>query len=158
MTVDGVDLSTIGLITLAGIPYTWKFLWSPAMDRFVPPFLGRRRGWLLITQLALVASIAAMAMMSPRDQTWLLGVLALATAFISASQDIVFDAYRTDIARPEERGLAGALTVAGYRVAMLVSGALALVFAAGSGSMPALGWRNTYLLMAALMGVGILAT
>jgi len=158
MTVEGVDLTTIGIVTLAGVPYTWKFLWAPAMDRFVPPFLGRRRGWLLVTQVALAVSIAAMAMMSPRDHTWLLGALALATAFISASQDIVFDAYRTDIARPEERGLAGALTVAGYRVAMLVSGALALVFAAGSGAIPPLGWRNTYLLMAGLMGVGILAT
>ena len=158
MTVEGVDLTTIGIVTLAGVPYTWKFLWAPAMDRFVPPFLGRRRGWLVITQLALAASIAAMAMMSPRSQTGLLGTLALLTAFLSASQDIVFDAYRTDIARPEERGLAGALTVAGYRVAMLVSGALALVFAAGSGAIPALGWRNTYLLMAALMGVGVLAT
>lgn len=158
MTVEGVDLTTIGIVTLAGVPYTWKFLWAPAMDRFVPPFLGRRRGWLIITQVALAIAIAAMAMMSPRDQAWTLGTLALVTAFLSASQDIVYDAYRTDIARPEERGLAGALTVAGYRVAMLVSGALALVFAAGSGAIPALGWRNTYLLMAALMGVGIVAT
>jgi MFS transporter, PAT family, beta-lactamase induction signal transducer AmpG len=158
MTVEGVDLSTIGLITLAGIPYTWKFLWSPAMDRFVPPFLGRRRGWLVVTQLVLAASIAAMATLSPRSDTALLASIALFTAFASASQDIVFDAYRTDIAKPEERGLAGALTVAGYRVAMLVSGALALVFAAGSGRIPALGWRDTYFLMAALMAVGILAT
>ena len=158
MTVEGVDLSTIGVITLAGIPYTWKFLWAPAMDRFVPPFLGRRRGWLLITQLALAACIAAMATLSARDDTWLLAGLALFTAFVSASQDIAYDAYRTDIARPEERGLAGALTVAGYRMAMLVSGALALVFVAGSGWLPALGWRGSYFLMAALMGVGILAT
>jgi PAT family beta-lactamase induction signal transducer AmpG len=158
MTVEGVDLSTIGLITLAGIPYTWKFLWSPAMDRFVPPFLGRRRGWLVVTQLVLAASIAAMATLSPRSDTALLASIALFTAFASASQDIVFDAYRTDVAKPEERGLAGALTVAGYRVAMLVSGALALVFAAGSGRIPALGWRDTYFLMAALMAVGILAT
>jgi len=158
MTVEGVDLTTIGIVTLAGVPYTWKFLWAPAMDRFVPPFLGRRRGWLLITQVALALAIAAMAMMSPRETPWLLGTLALVTAFLSASQDIVFDAYRTDIARPEERGLAGALTVAGYRAAMLVSGALALVFAAGSGAIPALGWRNTYFLMAALMAVGVVAT
>ena len=158
MTVEGVDLSTIGIVTLAGVPYTWKFLWAPAMDRFVPPFLGRRRGWLLITQLGLAGSIAAMAMLSARNDTWLLGVLALFTAFVSASQDVVFDAYRTDIARAEERGLASALTVAGYRLGMLVSGALALVFAAGSGAIPALGWRGTYLLMAALMGVGVVAT
>lgn len=158
MTVDGVDLSTIGAFTLVGIPYTWKFLWAPAMDRFVPPFLGRRRGWLVVTQLALAAAIAAMAVTSPRQDTALLAVLALVTAFLSASQDIVFDAYRTDIAKPEERGLAGALTVVGYRAAMLVSGALALVIVAGSGWIPALGWRNTYLLMAALMALGVLAT
>jgi len=158
MTVEGVNLSTIGMFTLVGIPYTWKFLWSPAMDRFVPPFLGRRRGWLLVTQLVLAASIATMATLSPRSDTVLLGAVALFTAFASASQDIVFDAYRTDIARPEERGLAGALTVVGYRIAMLVSGALALVLAAGSGWIPALGWRTTYLVMAALMAIGVLAT
>jgi PAT family beta-lactamase induction signal transducer AmpG len=111
-----------------------------------------------VTQVALAVSIAAMAMMSPREQTWLLGALALATAFISASQDIVFDAYRTDIARPEERGLAGALTVAGYRIGMLASGALALVLVAGSGWIPGIGWRGSYLFMAGLMGVGVLAT
>jgi MFS transporter, PAT family, beta-lactamase induction signal transducer AmpG len=158
MTVEGVDLSTIGMVTLAGIPYTWKFLWAPAMDRYVPPFLGRRRGWLLVTQLILAGAIAGMATLSPRSDAVLLGAVALFTAFASASQDIVFDAYRTDIARPEERGLAGALTVAGYRIGMLASGALALVFAAGSGWIPSLGWRGTYLLMAALMGVGIVAT
>ncbi len=158
MTVDGVDLSTIGIFTLVGIPYTWKFLWAPAMDRFVPPLLGRRRGWLLVTQLVLAAAIAAMATLSPRQDTALLAALALFTAFASASQDIVFDAYRTDVAKPEERGLAGALTVVGYRAAMLVSGALALVIVAGSGWIPALGWRNTYFLMAALMAVGVVAT
>jgi MFS transporter, PAT family, beta-lactamase induction signal transducer AmpG len=158
MTVDGVDLSTIGLITLVGIPYTWKFLWSPAMDRFVPPFLGRRRGWLLVTQVALAGGIAAMAMLSPRSDMALLAFVALVVAFTSASQDIVYDAYRTDITTAENRGLAAALLVVGYRTAMLVSGALALVLAAGSGWIPALGWRDTYLLMAALMAVGIFAT
>jgi PAT family beta-lactamase induction signal transducer AmpG len=158
MTMDGVNLSTIGFFTLAGMPYTWKFLWAPAMDRFIPPFLGRRRGWLVVTQLVLAASIAAMATLSPHAQTGTLAALALFTAFASASQDIVFDAYRTDIAKPQERGLAGALTVVGYRAAMLVSGALALVIVAGDGWIPAIGWRSTYLVMAALMAVGVLAT
>ena len=158
MTVDGVDLSTIGLFTLVGIPYTWKFLWSPVMDRFVPPFLGRRRGWLLVTQLALVAGIAGMAALSPRTQLGPLAALAVFVAFASASQDIVVDAYRTDIAPAEERGLAGALSVVGYRIAMLVSGALALVLVAGSSWIEALGWPRTYVTMAALMGVGIAAT
>lgn len=158
MTIDGVDLSTIGIFTLVGIPYTWKFLWAPAMDRFVPPFLGRRRGWLLVTQLALAAGVAAMAFFAPSEHLGMLAALALFVAFASASQDIVVDAYRTDIARPEERGIAGALGVVGYRIAMLVSGAAALVLAGGSGALPPLGWRATYLVMAACMAVGVLAT
>jgi PAT family beta-lactamase induction signal transducer AmpG len=158
LTVEGVDLATIGFFTLVGIPYTWKFLWSPAMDRFVPPFLGRRRGWLVITQVALMAGIAAIATLSPREDLALLALLAVFVAFASASQDIVFDAYRTDIARREQRGIAGALTVVGYRSAMLVSGALALVLVAGSGWIAGIGWRNTYLVMAALMGIGLAAT
>ena len=158
MTVDGVDLSTIGVFTLVGIPYTWKFLWSPFMDRYVPPFLGRRRGWLLVTQLALAGGIAAMAFLAPREHLGALAALALFVAFASASQDIVVDAYRTDIAPAEQRGLAGALSVVGYRIAMLVSGALALVLVAGGAWAAALGWRETYLLMAAFMGVGVAAT
>jgi PAT family beta-lactamase induction signal transducer AmpG len=158
MTVEGVDLATIGIFTLVGIPYTWKFLWSPFMDRFVPPFLGRRRGWLVVTQLALAALIASMAFASPKaDLAWL-ALLAVLVTFASASQDIVFDAYRTDIAAPEQRGLAAAFTVVGYRVAMLTSGAAALVLVAGSGFIPALGWQNTYLVMAGLMGLGAVAT
>lgn len=157
MTVEGVDLSTIGIFTLVGLPYVWKFLWAPAMDRFVPPFLGRRRGWLVLTQLALAAGIAAMAFLSPRSDLAAIAWLALFVAFASASQDIVVDAYRTDVVSREERGLAGALGVVGYRLAMLVSGALALALVAGSGWIPALGWRNTYLLMAVLMAVGVIA-
>ena len=157
MTVEGVDLSTIGAFTLVGIPYVWKFLWAPAMDRFVPPFLGRRRGWLVLTQLTIALGIAAMAFQSPRADLALVAWLALFVAFASASQDIVVDAYRTDVVTREQRGIAGALGVAGYRVAMLVSGALALVLVGGSGVIPALGWRNTYLIMAALMAIGVLA-
>jgi len=157
MTVEGLDLSTIGIFTLVGIPYTWKFLWAPAMDRFVPPFLGRRRGWLVVTQLALVAGIACMALLSPRTDAFLLAWLALIVAFASASQDVVVDAYRTDVIDRERRGIAGALSVVGYRVAMLASGALALVLVGGSAWLPALGWQGTYLLMAALMAVGLLA-
>ena len=159
VTVEGVDLATIGLLTLVGIPYTWKFLWAPLMDRYVPPLLGRRRGWLVITQLALAAGIGAMAFCSPRSEIAVLAALAVFVAFASASQDIVFDAYRTDIAKPEQRGLAAALTVAGYRVAMLTSGALALLLVAGTtGFLPALSWKATYLTMAALMGACILVT
>ena len=159
VTVEGVDLATIGLLTLVGIPYTWKFLWAPLIDRYVPPFLGRRRGWLVITQLALVAGISAMAMCSPKTEIALLATLALFVAFASASQDIVFDAYRTDIAKKEQRGLAAALTVVGYRLAMLTSGALALLLVAGTtGFLPALSWKATYLVMAGLMAACIVAT
>jgi PAT family beta-lactamase induction signal transducer AmpG len=158
MTVEGVDLSTIGVFTLVGIPYTWKFVWAPAMDRFVPPFLGRRRGWLLVTQAALALGLAFMATLTPRNDLALLAVLALFVAFASASQDIVVDAYKVDISPPAERGLAGAMGVVGYRIAMLVSGALALVLVAGSDWLPALGWHRMYLAMAALMGVGVVAT
>ena len=157
MTVEGVSLATIGLITLIGVPYTWKFLWAPTMDRFVPPFLGRRRGWIVITQLGIMAGLAAMATSSPRTDVLLISLLALVVAFLSASQDIAVDAYRTDIATPEQRGMIAALNVLGYRLAMLTSGALALVLAAGSGWISGLGWQNTYLLMAALMGIGIVA-
>ncbi len=158
MTVEGVDLSTIGIFTLVGLPYTWKFLWAPAMDRFVPPFLGRRRGWLLITQLALIAGICAMAVLTPREDLALLACVAVFVAFASASQDIAFDAFRTDGTTREQRGLAGAFTVVGYRIAMLVSGALALVLVAGSALVPGIGWRNTYLVMAGLMSIGLVAT
>ena len=158
MTVEGVSLATIGIFTLVGLPYTWKFLWAPLMDRFVPPFLGRRRGWLLVTQLALAGSLVGLSALSPRTDLAMIAALAVFVAFASASQDIVVDAYRTDISTPEERGIAGALNVVGYRVAMLVSGALALVLVGGSGLIPALGWPNVYLLMAMLMGLGIVAT
>jgi PAT family beta-lactamase induction signal transducer AmpG len=158
VTVEGVDLATIGLLTLVGIPYTWKFLWAPLIDRYVPPFLGRRRGWLAITQLGLAAGIAAMAMCSPRKEIGFLAMLAVFVAFASASQDIVFDAYRTDIAKKEQRGLAAALTVVGYRIAMLTSGALALLLVAGTDFLPKLSWQGTYLAMAAIMTLCVLAT
>ncbi len=158
LTVEGIDLATIGMLTLVGIPYTWKFLWAPLLDRYVPPFLGRRRGWLLLMQLVLAAGIAAMAFCSPKTDIVPLAALALFVAFASASQDIVFDAYRTDIAKPEQRGVAAAMTVMGYRLAMLTSGALALVLVAGTGWFRGLSWSETYLLMAVLMALCMFVT
>lgn len=152
MTVAGVDLRTIGIFTLVGLPYTWKFLWSPLMDRFVPPFLGRRRGWILAAQLSLALGIAAMGAVSPENAPYALAAMAVLVAFGSASQDIVFDAYRTDVLREKERGVGAAVSVLGYRVAMLVSGALALILS------DQIGWQNTYWLMAGLMLVGMAAT
>ncbi len=152
MTVAGVDLRTIGVFALVGLPYTLKFFWAPVMDRFVPPWLGRRRGWILITQLALVAGIAAMAFSSPQQDSLWLATLALIVAFSSASQDIVIDAYRTDVLKEQERGVGAGLFVMGYRIAWLVSGAFALILS------DRIGWHNTYILMACIMGIGILPT
>jgi PAT family beta-lactamase induction signal transducer AmpG len=153
LAADNVDIVAIGWFALVGQPYTYKFLWAPLMDRYTPPFLGRRRGWLLITQLALAAAIAFMGTLTPAASVWLLGAAAFAVAFLSASQDIVFDALRTDWLEREERGAGAAVSVFGYRIAMLVSGAGALILADQW-----LGWSATYWLMAALMGIGMLAT
>ena len=152
-TVEGLDIKTISFLTLVGSAYTLKFLWAPFMDRFVPPLLGRRRGWMLLTQLLLVAGIALMGTQSPQQAIFTLAMIAVVVAFCSASQDIAFDAYRTDVLRKEERGAGAAVSVLGYRLAMLVSGGLALVLADSF-----LGWRATYFLMAALTGIGIIAT
>jgi MFS transporter, PAT family, beta-lactamase induction signal transducer AmpG len=162
MTVEGVNLKTIGIFTLVGLPYTWKFLWSPLMDRFVPPLLGRRRGWILLTQLALMAGIAIMGATDPKAAPWALAALAVFVAFSSASQDIVYDAYSTDVLRPNERGMGAAMKVMGYRIAMLVSGAFALIIAAGGNlfgwfTIQGIGWQQTYWLMAGLMMIGVAA-
>ncbi|MFI5295275.1 MAG: AmpG family muropeptide MFS transporter [Thermodesulfovibrionales bacterium] len=149
MTVAGVDLRTIGVFGLVGLPYILKFLWSPFMDRYAPPLLGRRRGWIVLTQLSLVGGISTMAFGSPANAPWTLAALSLLVAFTSASQDIVVDAYRTDVLHETERGAGVAVFVTGYRIAMLVSGALAFILS------DLIGWRSTYLLMAALMSVGI---
>lgn len=149
LTVVGVDLKTIGIFTLVGLPYTVKFLWAPLMDRVTLPWLGRRRGWMLVTQLGVAIGLAFMALIDPRDRPEFLGVLAVLVAFLSASLDIVFDAYRTDVLRPHERGFGAAVWVNGYRFALLVASAGALVLA------DRLGWQNTYLLLAALMATGV---
>ena len=152
MAVAGVDLRTIGVFALAGLPYTLKFIWSPLMDRFIPPWLGRRRGWILIAQICLVAGIAAMAFGSPRQYPLVMGALALLVAFASASQDIVVDAYRTDVLHEKERGAGAAVSVMGYRIAMIVSSAAALILA------DRIGWRDTYLLMSIIMIACMAAT
>lgn len=152
MTVSGVDLRVIGVFSLVGLPYTLKFLWAPVMDRFVPPWLGRRRGWIVCAQLALSAILALMAMADPASAPAWLAVLALSAAFASASQDIVIDAYRTDILGEKERGAGVAVFVTGYRIAMIVSGAMALILA------DQIGWERVYLLMAGLMAMSALAT
>lgn len=153
MTVDGIDLKTIGFFSLVGQAYVFKFLWSPVMDRYTPPFLGRRRGWLLVTQFCLAIGIAAMGFLDPGSQLRWMAALAVVIAFCSASQDIVFDAWKTDVLPAEERGAGAAISVLGYRLAMLVSGGLALWLADKW-----LGWQAMYWLMAALMAPCIIAT
>jgi PAT family beta-lactamase induction signal transducer AmpG len=152
-TVEGVSLQAIGFLTLVGSAYTLKFLWAPLMDRYTPPLLGRRRGWMVVTQLLLALSIMAMGLLSPRQSLLPLSLIAVFVAFCSASQDIAIDAYRTDVLHKEERGAGAAVSVLGYRLAMIVSGGLALVIADSW-----LGWGQTYLLMGAIMCLGILAT
>ncbi len=125
----GVSLAEIGLFSLVGIPYTWKFLWAPMMDRYVPPFLGRRRGWMLLTQIALVVSIGVLGMFEPAQSTWLIAWLAVAVAFFSASQDVVLDAYRREILADEELGMGNAIHVQAYRISSLVPGSLSLILA-----------------------------
>jgi PAT family beta-lactamase induction signal transducer AmpG len=152
-TVSGASLQDIGFLTLVGTAYTLKFLWAPLVDRYVPPILGRRRGWMLLTQVALAAAIAAMGLFDPGNALLPLALLAVLVAFLSATQDIVFDAYSTDVLHKEERGAGAAMKVLGYRIAMLVSGGLALVLADTW-----LGWGRMYVLMGGLMAVGVLAT
>lgn len=152
LTQAGVSVVAIGAFSLVGVPYVWKVLWAPVLDRFIPPLWGRRRGWILITQLGLCIALFILAQMNPQAQPALIGVLALVIAFISASQDIAIDAYRTDILLPDERGLGAAAYIFSYRIAMLISGGLALVFA------DHFGWRITYEIMAILLGFSILST
>jgi len=153
LAVEGIDIQAIGWFTLVGQPYVYKFLWAPLMDRYSIPLLGRRRGWLLATQAALLLAIACMGTVSPKEAPFLLAALALAVAFLSASQDIVFDAYRADVLGAEERGAGAAVSVLGYRIAMLVSGGLALILVDNW-----ISWTQAYWLMAALMLVGAAAT
>lgn len=151
MTTAHVSLTTIGWFSLVGLPYSLKFLWAPALDRYVPPFLGRRRGWLVITQVALLIAIAAMAFHDPVTGLRMLAVNALLIALFSASQDIVGDAYRTDVLSDREMGAGASVWVLGYRIATLITGSLALVLA------DRLSWPTVYLLLSSLMLIGIFA-
>ena len=149
MTVEGVDLATVGQVSLLALPYSLKFLWAPFMDRYVPPFLGRWRGWLVITQVLLALSIAAMSFHDPKLGLRLLFINAVLISFFSASQDIVVDAYSVDVLNDREMGAGASLKVVGYRAALILTGGLALVLA---DQMP---WPYVYVAMAVLMGVGI---
>jgi PAT family beta-lactamase induction signal transducer AmpG len=152
MRDQGVDLTVIGIFSLVGLPYTLKFLWAPVMDRFVPPFLGRRRGWILICQMALIVGLSCLAVTNPSTNPWSVALAAFFVAFFSASQDIAIDAYRRDLLRDEELGLGSSLAVNGYRIGMLVAGALAATLA------DQIPWKEVYFIMAGTMGIGVVTT
>ena len=155
LTNEGLSVADIGFLTLVGVPYTFKFLWAPLMDRFDASGWWRRRGWLVITQLALAGALVALAATSPREALQAFALLAVTVAFLSASQDVVVDAYRTDVLDAAERGLGASLGVMGYRFAMILSGGVTLIWtdAVQGGGMS---WPEVYRLMAGLM-VGLAA-
>lgn len=149
MTEAGVDLKTIGIFALAGLPYSLKFLWAPFFDRYSILGLGRRRGWLVLTQLSLVGSIAAMGFIEPKAETLLMAALAILVSFFSASQDILVDAYRRETLADADLGLGSTFYIYGYRIAIWVSGAFAI------GLAYYISWNQVYLVMAGVMGVGL---
>lgn len=152
MTDTGIDLTLIGLMGLVALPYSVKFLWAPFLDRYIPPFLGRRRGWLLIAQIGLMLAIAGLGLTNPVTHLWFLAVMALLVTFFSASQDIVVDAYRREDLTDEELGLGSSLYVNGYRVGMLLASGGGLILA------DHLPFSVVYLLMAASLLPGVITT
>jgi len=152
LRVEGVGLAEIGFFALVQFPYTWKFLWSPVMDRFTLPFLGHRRGWMLLTQLLLLVSIGAMGFTKPDLNLWTVAYLSAAVAFFSASQDIVLDAYRRELLPDVELGLGNAIHVQAYRLSGLVPGALGLILA---DHFP---WHIVFVIVALFMIIGIVMT
>lgn len=152
LRTEGVSLKDIGLFALIGIPYNWKFLWSPLMERYAVPWLGRRRGWMLLTQLALLASILCFGFLAPKESVWSIAYLAAAVAFFSASQDIVLDAYRREVLPDSELGIGNSIHVNAYRVGGLIPGSLALILA------DFLPWSSVFAIVAAFMGIGLFLT
>jgi PAT family beta-lactamase induction signal transducer AmpG len=149
---EGVDLTAIGLFALVRFPFTWKFLWSPLVDRYALPVLGRRRGWMLAMQLLLIVAIPAFGALQPRFDLWSIAYLAAAVAFFAATQDIVLDAYRRELLPDAELGLGNAIHVQAYRISSLVPGALALVLA---DHFP---WQTVFVVTALFMLPGIINT
>jgi MFS transporter, PAT family, beta-lactamase induction signal transducer AmpG len=152
LRTEGLDLKTIGALTLVQFPYTWKFLWSPIVDRFGIRWLGRRRGWMLVTQILLLVAIPLFGGLSPQQDVWTIVALTTAVAFLSATQDIALDAYRREILPDTELGLGTSIHVNAYRIASLVPGALALILA------DHLPWSTVFLVTALFMLPGIAMT
>lgn len=145
LRTEGLDLKVIGAFALIQFPYAWKFLWAPLLDRFALPLLGRRRGWMLLTQLMLLAAIAALGQISPTERVGLVVTLTALVAFLSATQDIALDAFRRELLPDAELGLGNAVHVNAYRIASLVPGSLALVLA------DRLPWTQVFLICALFM-------
>jgi len=152
LKAEQVDLKSIGLFALVGFPYTWKFLWSPLMDRFHFPLLGRRRGWMFFTQLALLAAVGSMGFFSPLSELSAVVTLAGVIAFLSASQDIVIDAYRRELLSDAEQGSGTALFVNAYKMSTLVPGSLSLILS------DFLSWQTVFGVTALFMLPGLITT
>ncbi|WP_126373593.1 AmpG family muropeptide MFS transporter [Avibacterium volantium] len=152
LRAENVDLKTLGYFTLIMLPFSWKFVWAPLLDRFVPPFLGRRRGWMLISQILLLISLALFGFLDPSKQFGLslIAALGVLCAFFSATQDIVLDAYRREILTDNELGLGNSIHVNAYRIAGLVPGSLSLILA---DHFP---WQTVFIITAMFMLPGIL--
>jgi len=149
---EGIDLATIGLFNLVMLPYTWKFLWSPLLDRYRLPFLGRRRGWTMLTQCLLLLSIGLLGSVAPADNLKAAVYLVFATALFSASQDIVLDAYRRELLADDELGTGNSMFINAYRLSSLVPGSLALIL---SDFIP---WGSVYWIVAGFMLIGMITT
>ncbi|WP_040975583.1 AmpG family muropeptide MFS transporter [Necropsobacter massiliensis] len=154
LRAERIDLATLGYFTLVTLPFSWKFLWAPLLDRYIPPFLGRRRGWMLISQLLLIVFLALFGFLDPHSQFGLTLIAATAAvcSFFSASQDIVLDAYRREILPDNELGLGNSIHVNAYRVAGLVPGSLSLILA------DHFSWQTVFIITALFMLPGIFMT
>jgi PAT family beta-lactamase induction signal transducer AmpG len=152
LRTEGIGLKEIGLFALIQFPYTWKFLWAPFLDRFAVPVLGRRRGWMLVTQLGLLVVIGALGGFSPKDSLDVVVVLTVALALLSATQDVVLDAYRRELLPDEELGLGNAFFVNAYKVSTLVPGSLSLILA------DRLPWSQVFWITALFMLPGVAVT
>ena len=152
LRTEGIDLVSIGLFSLLLLPFNWKFLWAPLMDQYLPPLLGRRTGWMLITQIALMLSMAALGFIDPKVSVGLVAYVAAGVAFFSASQDVVLDAYRRELLKDEELGLGNAIHVQAYRLAGLVPGSLGVIMG------DYLPWSTVFMVMAGFMAIGVAMT
>ncbi len=152
LRTEQVDLKAIGLFALIGLPYTWKFLWSPLLDRYAVPMLGRRRGWMLVMHAALLLAIPALGLLDPKADIWTIAYLAAGIAFFSASLDVALDAFRREILHDEELGLGNSIHVNAYRISALVPGSLALIMA------DHLPWSTVFGVVALFMLPGVAMT